>query len=518
MIGMCDRVRHVVSRPAVALAPSSRGHGGLAAVAALTVLAALLRFPTLDRQSFWSDEAMTALLTRMSFTDMVRTIGETESTPPLYYVIAWAWAKAFGYGEIGLRSLSALAGTATVPVAFLGGATLFGRRAGVAAAALVSVSPLLVWYSQEARSYALAVLMCGISFAALTYVLERPSGGALAVWAATAVLAIATHYFALFVVGAEVLWLLLSHRGSSARWAAAFVTAGAAGFSLLALEQRRNRLVDVIAASAGLGERALVLAKQLLVGSALPADRAVAVAVALLLAVSLFLLLTRAGRAERRAFAVAATVGGSAVVVPVALAVAGLDYVNTRNAQMGMVPLAIAAASGFAVAGPRRVGTLSLVAAAGILAATSIVVAIDPAYQRPNWRGFARAVAGGELPRALVVTPDHQSWFARVPLQIYMPRAHAIDEGLVWELAQFEPVNRRADDHASPEQVAVREVVLAAVGWDQPVLHRPLPSSFEVVEEGGGRTYSFVRFRSRRLVTMPTAALVAPNSAVLLER
>jgi hypothetical protein len=493
--------------------------GQLVAVAALTVLAALLRFATLDRQSFWSDEAMTALLARMSFTDMLGTIGDTESTPPLYYVLAWVWAKAFGHGEIGLRSLSALAGTATVPVTFLAGTTLVGRRAGVAAAGFVAVSPLLVWYSQEARAYALAVLLCGISFAALTYVLERATVRSLTVWAAASVLAIASHYFALFVVAAEVVWLLLADRRPSTHWAAGFVTAGAAGVSLLALEQRGNGLVDVIAMSAGLGERVQVLAKQLLIGSAeLPADRALAGVVALIVAASVVLVVTRGTSKERRAFTVAASVGGAAVIVPVALAVAGLDYVNTRNAQVGMVPLAIAAAAGLAVVAPRRVGMPSLAAVAVMLLAIAMAVTIDPAYGRSNWRGFARSVTAGDVPRAVVVTPDHQGWFARVPLQIYLPHARAIDEGLVPQLAHFERVSRRAEDRKSPERVVVREVVLAAVGWDDPVLPQPLPESFAAIEETDAHGYRFVRFRSDRPVPIPTTVLAAPNSAVLLER
>ena len=43
----------------------------------------------------------------------------TESTPPLYYALAWLWAKLFGDGEVGLRSLSAIVGTLTVPLAYL---------------------------------------------------------------------------------------------------------------------------------------------------------------------------------------------------------------------------------------------------------------------------------------------------------------------------------------------------------------------------------------------------------------
>ena len=48
---------------------------------------------------------------------MLHAVKVSESNPPLYYVLAWGWAKAFGTGEVGLRSLSALFGAATVPVA-----------------------------------------------------------------------------------------------------------------------------------------------------------------------------------------------------------------------------------------------------------------------------------------------------------------------------------------------------------------------------------------------------------------
>ena len=55
---------------------------------------------------------------------MLRPIPTTESTPPLYYVLARGWAVVFGTGEVGLRSLSALLGTLTIPVVYAIGATL----------------------------------------------------------------------------------------------------------------------------------------------------------------------------------------------------------------------------------------------------------------------------------------------------------------------------------------------------------------------------------------------------------
>jgi predicted membrane-bound mannosyltransferase len=124
-------------------------------VAGLTLLAAGLRLATLGAQSFHHDEVVTASrVLRGSFWHAMDAVGFSESAPPLYYALAWAWAQVAGLDEFGLRSLSAVAGIATVPVAYLLGLELRGRRAGIAAAALVAVNPMLVWYSQEARGYA----------------------------------------------------------------------------------------------------------------------------------------------------------------------------------------------------------------------------------------------------------------------------------------------------------------------------------------------------------------------------
>src|SRR5919109_4758162 len=100
-------------------------------LALLTLAGGALRFATLDLQSFWFDETATVALVHMDLGGMLGEIPDSESTPPLYYVLAWLWAKAFGTGEVGLRSLSALAGTLMIPAAYLAGAALVGRRAGL---------------------------------------------------------------------------------------------------------------------------------------------------------------------------------------------------------------------------------------------------------------------------------------------------------------------------------------------------------------------------------------------------
>ena len=100
------------------------------AVAGLTVLAGALRFYRLGHQGFWFDEGNTALLVHFSPGKMLGLIPQSESTPPLYYMVAWVWARIFGYGEAGLRSLSALAGVLAVPVAY--GSAPSSARAGSA--------------------------------------------------------------------------------------------------------------------------------------------------------------------------------------------------------------------------------------------------------------------------------------------------------------------------------------------------------------------------------------------------
>ena len=167
--------------------------GTLLAVVALTALGGALRFATLDVQSLSGDEGVTSALLRMPLGEMLDTIPDSESTPPLYYVLAWLWAKVAGQGEVGLRSLPALLGTAAVPATWAAGRALASDRVGVVAAGLAAVSPLLVWYSQEARAYALLVLLAALSLWALPRALAELRPRRVAAKAVLEALALATH-------------------------------------------------------------------------------------------------------------------------------------------------------------------------------------------------------------------------------------------------------------------------------------------------------------------------------------
>jgi mannosyltransferase len=385
------------------------------ALLGITAVAAIARFTTLDLQSFDHDEAIIAArVIRPSLFDTLSVVGDGERSPPLYYVLAWAWSKIFGTGEVGLRSLSALFGTLTVPLAYSAAATLgSSRRVALLAAAFVALNPYLIWYSQEARSYALMVLLAAWALVYFARSLERPSPSSLAMWAVASALALSSHYFAAFLIAPQALWLLL--RDVSRRRAILATAAIAAvGLALIPLavaqegEGRRNLFTDTALASRT-GETALNL-----VASEEPAPFAgnrtidaiqlvAAVGGVALLAAAIALTVTRASREERGGAIAAGVVGGGALALPLLLAVVGLDFVNPRNLIGALVPLLIVLAIGFGGRGAGRAGLAAGATTCGQFAGVLIAVAISAQMQRPDWRGAAEALASRGEARVFVV-------------------------------------------------------------------------------------------------------------------
>ena len=112
------------------------------------------------------------------------------------------------------------------------GARLASARVGLGAAAFVAVSPMFVWFSQEARAYALLGLLIALSFLFFAESLRSASARPLALWVVTSLLAVLTHWFAVFVVAAEALWLLgKAFNRRPVRLAVAAVGAGMVGAS-----------------------------------------------------------------------------------------------------------------------------------------------------------------------------------------------------------------------------------------------------------------------------------------------
>ena len=376
-------------------------------LAGLVVLAATLRFATLGVHSLDSDEGFTAQIASKSLGGALSQVPDTESTPPLYYALVWLWSKLFGSSEAGLRSLSALAGTLAVPVVYLIGAELRSRAAGLAAAALVSASPLLVWYSQEARAYMLFMLLAALSFYAFVRALREPRW--LAWWAIVSAAALATHYFAAVTVVPEAIWLLA--RAPRRKAALAVGSVGLAGLALLPLALHQNEHVsrpwaDTLSASDGL----LATLQSFLVGIVWTwlIHRPGVIVLGLIALALAALVWLRGDARDRRAAALPAAVAGVALAAPFVTSLLGPKYFTPGN-ELGVWPL-LAVVLGIG-ATARRAGTLgpALVGAACIvMLAISLASPLDEDLQRENWRDLVGALNKTPGSRAITVLNPFQ--------------------------------------------------------------------------------------------------------------
>jgi mannosyltransferase len=388
-------------------------------LAALTVAGATLRFATLGLQSYSGDEGVTVALVEMGLGGMLDAIPDSESTPPLYYVLAWLWTQVAGTGEVGIRSLSALLGTAAIPVAYAAARELVSERAGLVAAALTAANPLLVWYSQEARAYALLVLLAGLSLWLLGRFLRSGERRELVLWTVVSALALLTHYYAAFVVVPQAAWLVASATRSSRRGAMiATGTVLLAGAALLplALDQRDTGNFTAFIEDSPLTDRVKEVPKKFLVGEqGAPGDYGALVEAllvpALLLAALAALLLLR-DRERTRGAVVALSVAAAAIGVPLAMALAGFDYFAAYLLTGAWIPLAVTAGAGFAAS---RAGVGAAAALALVFAAASLAVVLDRDLQRPDYEAAAAALGEPQGTRALVTTPDN----APAPLEAY---------------------------------------------------------------------------------------------------
>lgn len=192
---------------------------------AILLLALVLRLINLGSRNLWYDEAFAVLYAEKNFSAMLHgTITQVEGAaadvhPLFFYSILHAWMRAVGQSAVAVRALSALVGVATVAMAYLLARRLFDRRAGLATAAIVAIAPFHVYYSQEARMYALL----GFSAITMTYFFVRAwVGGSWGHWVVFSILGAMTLYAHnlgfTFVAGLDlwVLWAWL--RPGAPRW------------------------------------------------------------------------------------------------------------------------------------------------------------------------------------------------------------------------------------------------------------------------------------------------------------
>lgn len=200
-------------RPAVGAEPAAparrlrpRHSGVVLPVAAATLLGLALRL--LVRRGLWLDEATSVAQARLPFREMLLDLVTYDVHPPLHHALLWVWVRLFGASEFSVRAPSVIAGTLLVPALYLLGRELYDRRTGLVAALLGAIAPTAVWYSQEARMYALWMLFVVVAVWAQSRALRRGETWPWTVYALSCIALLWTHYFTVLLIGVQQLVFL----------------------------------------------------------------------------------------------------------------------------------------------------------------------------------------------------------------------------------------------------------------------------------------------------------------------
>jgi len=201
------------------------------ALLVMILLAFGLRVFRLDFVPLRGDESFTVLFVATPFAQMLEGIRTVEPNPPLYYFILYTTVRIFGTGDFAARYVSVIFGVLAVPLLFQLTRRLLrssftarstplpkGRGAGgegwiaILAACLLAVNPYQIWHSQDVRNY---TLWPALSLLSLYLMLRALGENRVSLWVAYAGAALAslyTHYYEIFVLLFENLFVLFVFR------------------------------------------------------------------------------------------------------------------------------------------------------------------------------------------------------------------------------------------------------------------------------------------------------------------
>jgi len=189
----------------------------------LAVTALCLRLYRIDHESLWLDEGYTLLFSRLPLARLF-TVGGAHEHPPLYYLLVHLFFRVHD-SYLVPRVISAVAGSLSVFAMYALGTRLYNYVVGLVAAALLTVAPFQVWYSQDGRGYELAGLLVLLSYLAAWRALDRPSRVNWTVYVVLTDLSLYSEYTTLFVLLPQALLYLQARRAGAGRqlvrsWAA----------------------------------------------------------------------------------------------------------------------------------------------------------------------------------------------------------------------------------------------------------------------------------------------------------
>jgi mannosyltransferase len=190
-----------MSKQKVCVATKRESHQHFLLLLPVGLVAALSFYSIVDK-SLWLDEAFSVALARLDWSEMWRVITVREANMGLYHVLLHYWMQ-LGTGEFEVRSLSAITAIASIAPIYGIGVRLFGVNTGIIAALLLALNAFFIQYAQEARAYALVLLLTATSSYFFLKAIDKPSVRSWGAYAAIGALSMYAHFFSAWVIAAN---------------------------------------------------------------------------------------------------------------------------------------------------------------------------------------------------------------------------------------------------------------------------------------------------------------------------
>lgn len=165
----------------------------------------VLSIGNMTRWSVWFDEAFSAMIVRHSFIDIARYTAN-DVHPPLYYWLLKLWTMVWGHSPLALRSLSLVLLLVAMTVVFVFVRRVFGRLAAVVSLLLISIAPMLIRYSEEARMYTMTLAIVVAATSVLYEATRRPTRRKWLLYGILVGVGTVTHYMTLIMWASHWLW------------------------------------------------------------------------------------------------------------------------------------------------------------------------------------------------------------------------------------------------------------------------------------------------------------------------
>ncbi len=145
---------------------------------------------------------------RLTLLKTVTSTLNSDTHPPGYYMVMWAWTRLFGTSVWSIRLPSVLFGTACIPLVWWLGSLTGQTKAAWIAAGLLAINGQHIFWSQEARMFTLACFLGLLSTILLLRIArqDHASRWLQATYVAVLLAGVCTHVFFWLILASHMTW------------------------------------------------------------------------------------------------------------------------------------------------------------------------------------------------------------------------------------------------------------------------------------------------------------------------